>query len=160
MAVDITSVRAFRAFSLVLQGTPPLQVWRYRTRELVAECEGHTRDVRCLAFHPAKELRLLASGGEDGAVRLWQGADEEGPSAPRPRFWGQVLVGSPDGGLLAVVGSDHGLRLFDPGNDEELPVPFPAGGIVKAAFSSDSAWLAASNGRTLYVASTRTPPPA
>ena len=55
--------------------------------------EGHTGDVRGLAFSPAGSL--LATCGEDGTVRLWD------YSADPPRV--QVLGPGPFGGAVRAV---------------------------------------------------------
>ncbi|RKU33732.1 hypothetical protein C6499_00930 [Candidatus Poribacteria bacterium] len=57
---------------LVIGGTWPeqrIQVWDVETRELIVEFSGHKSDVESLAFSP--DSRLLASGGFDGVIYLW-----------------------------------------------------------------------------------------
>ena len=46
-----------------------IELWEFETGE-VGRLEGHSKRVRCLAFSPTDDV-LLASGGEDQKVRLW-----------------------------------------------------------------------------------------
>lgn len=57
---------------LVIGGTWPeqrIQIWNVETRELIVELSGHKSDVESFAFSP--DCRLLASGGFDGVIYLW-----------------------------------------------------------------------------------------
>jgi WD40 repeat protein/transcriptional regulator with XRE-family HTH domain len=114
------------------------------------------RAVYTVAFSPAGHL--LASGGSDGTVRLWDVAD---PEHLRPL--GRLLTGdagtvetvafTPDGHMLASSYSDGGIRLWDVA-DPAHPRPFGPPKIVSTgiaysvAFSPDGHTLASgsSNG--------------
>jgi WD40 repeat protein len=58
---------------------PAVQLWDVATGHLVARLEGHAGNVRCLAYSP--DGTLLASGGHDRTVRLWDVARYR-PSVP------------------------------------------------------------------------------
>jgi WD40 repeat protein len=82
---------------------------------LLATLKGHTGQVWSAAFAPGG--KVLATGGTDGAVRLWDLTD---PAVPRPL--GQPLQGqrgvtsvafAPGGKVLATGGEDRTVRLWD-----------------------------------------------
>jgi WD40 repeat protein len=117
---------------------------------------GSSNTVFAVAF--SSDGRTLASGGSDGAVRLWNVAD---PAHPRPL--GQPLTSgrnipvvavafSPAGRTLASGGSDGTVRLWnvaDPAHPQPLGQPLTTtnGNIVYAvAFSPDGRTLASGNG--------------
>ena len=60
---------------------------------------GHTGTVYCLSFHPL--LDILASGSEDGKIKLWDVETEECLVTMRGHLQGvQGLVWSSDGKVL------------------------------------------------------------
>ena len=100
-----------------------------------------------MSFHPRE--RILASGGMDGLVRLW---DLRGPAAPRPvgepvpahEEGVRAIAFSPDGALLATSGSDRTVRLWRIVNSELVPAGDPGqheGSVAGVAFSPDGRQL-------------------
>lgn len=46
-----------------------VHLWKTQTGEHLATLQGHQGDVNCLAFN--RDDTLLATGGDDGTIRLW-----------------------------------------------------------------------------------------
>jgi RNA polymerase sigma factor (sigma-70 family) len=120
-----------------------------------APAPAHRDGVKGLAFRP--DGGLLASSGDDGAVRLWAarrgwekvGEHQQGHKLDDVRF-------SPDGALLAC-GSPEGMKVFDVASLES-PKATPIilahleGDHRKLAFSADGQLLAVNQGRSILLA--------
>jgi WD40 repeat protein/serine/threonine protein kinase len=111
---------------------------------------GHTEKIQSVAF--ASEGRLLATGGDDGSVRLWSagtGRMTNHFTGHTGRVWSVAFA--PDGRTLASGGADGVVRLWDTGslpNRTTLPTA-AVSSRVGAAVSPDSRWLATLDDREL-----------
>jgi WD40 repeat protein len=57
------------ALSNVHESTHRLLVWEWQSETYVLKQQGHFYDVNALAYSP--DGQLIATGGEDGKVKLW-----------------------------------------------------------------------------------------
>ncbi|MFJ8163096.1 WD40 repeat domain-containing serine/threonine protein kinase [Streptomyces sp. NPDC096136] len=108
----------------------------------------HTDAVGSVAFSP--DGRLLASGGSDRTVRLWDLAAGSG-SSPFPARAATVtcVAFSPDGKVLASAGLDRSIALADVGRRSDRAGLKASAGVLSAAFSPDGTLLADADDRTV-----------
>ncbi len=80
--------------------------------EFVIEDGGHTATVGNVTFSP--DGRTIATGSDDGTIRVWRVEDGKCLRVLRGHGGNVHVVYSPDGNLLASVGSDadYGVRLW------------------------------------------------
>ncbi|MFB7280633.1 WD40 repeat domain-containing serine/threonine protein kinase [Streptomyces hydrogenans] len=105
---------------------------------------GPADTVRTLAFSP--DGRLLAAGGHDTRVQLWE--LDDGAQTPARVFEGHegavyALCFSPDGRALAAAGQDGTTRVWDVATGRATAVlNDPHGAVHAVAFAPDGATLA------------------
>ncbi|MCA9985206.1 MAG: hypothetical protein KDE59_12955 [Anaerolineales bacterium] len=113
-------------------------------RFLTRAWDAHDTDITRLAYAPAGQL--VASGGLDGQVRLWDVAGGGPLGRAMAGNEGRVLglAFSSDGARLAVTGEFAGIRLFDVAT--QTLIAELSGGhefwVHAVAFSPDDKWLA------------------
>lgn len=136
---------------------------------------GFTGAVHTVAFRSGPGAALLAAGGADGSVRLWDLADPGHPLAYAQPLTGAAgpvfgLAFTPDGARLVAGSQDRSTRVWDvpaPGSAPAAPAVIggapaapdgPASYVNAVACSPDGQWLAtgsADNQVRLYDARTR-----
>jgi WD40 repeat protein len=123
-----------------------LWTWEPDTGRRCLTLRGHTSGIQCLAFSP--ERHLLASGGDDSTVRLWDTATGRQRAVMYSRHRHDVihcLAFAPDGKTIAT-GSHTAvtIRLWDPSTVRERAslVGHASGGVAALAYSPDGRILA------------------
>jgi hypothetical protein len=120
-------------------------VWDVATGKPVFRLEGHGGGVKAAAYAP--DGKTLATGGNDGTVRLWDTATgKELRHFEEHKGAVESVAFSPDGRRLASGGQDGVARLWRLGTDDKPEALAPVNAwLLGVAFSPD--------GRTLITAS-------
>lgn len=132
-----------------------VSIWGMPTLQPIGDLRGHDRSALTLAWHPRRNE--LATGGQDGVVRLWGlNASAERAVCPvgEPGSWVEHLAWSPDGRFLAAS-AGRSLRIWsvDAASNPQLVAEVPAhkttvsalswlpngGGVVSSCYGG--AWL-------------------
>ncbi|WP_413797053.1 WD40 repeat domain-containing protein [Streptomyces iranensis] len=123
---------------------------------------GHSSTIRSVAFSP--DGALLATGGGDRTVRLWDPHTRAAVGEPLTGHTGAVyaVAFSPDGALLATGADDRTVRLWD--RHTRTPIGDPLAShtstVRSVAFSPDGSLLATASGdRTVRFWNPRTRAP-
>ena len=115
-------------------------LWDVSTRQLRFTLKRHTSTIEALAFTP--DGKILASGGKDGTIRLWNTSTGN----QTVRFSSDLntaLTFSTDGKILASIYDDKRIKLWDINTGRELiTLKGNIGYSYALAFSADSKILA------------------
>src|SRR4051812_2412704 len=117
-----------------------------------ATLKGHRDGVLSLAMAPAAS-GIVATGGGDGTVRLWDVARQSQKAVLKGHTDRVLAVAwSPDGALLASGGADRTIIIWNPQSGEQIARLKNIARPVRAlAFSSDSKRMAAGIDTEIYV---------
>jgi WD40 repeat protein len=111
---------------------------------LITFLHDHTAGVMSVDFSP--DGQLLASGGADGTIILWDVAARQSLDQPLISHTGGVLsvAFSPDGQKLAVGGDDNVITLWNVTDGQPIGQPFTGhtNWVMSVAFSPDGQTLA------------------
>ena len=158
----ISGVYAFTDDKIAIGGWDgKIQIWDIRTGKKVFTLGGHAdlptqpfpsrlpspplqyqKQILALAFSP--DGAMLASGGKDNTVRLWNNASDSEPIVLQKHTgWTNVLAFSPDRKILASGSTDKTVQLWD--TTTGAPIATLTGhlnGINALGFSPDGTTLA------------------
>lgn len=123
----------------------------------IRRLEGHTDVVTDLAFSP--DGKFLASGGNDGRLRVWRMADgAQAGSATSPSEFETLVAYSPKGGLIASTvtlgdyAGDGDIRLWKaPGAQADKVMEANVWGIAALDFAPNANLVIGSAGNYLLV---------
>ena len=128
-----------------------IKIWNITSGLPIFTLTGHVGAVNSVAFSPVSKSILLASGGADGTVRLWNWVDDQAP--PQVSVFAHLgapihtLAFSPSDMELAVGGDDKLVRVYDLAtNQTKYTFTEHTGAIYSLAFSADGTMLVSTDG--------------
>lgn len=150
---SLTDIAFAQQDSLMLASTGAegtVAIWNAKTGALDCRLMGHIGCVTCVSISPAND-ELLATGGEDHTVRLWDLHDIEPGSmiskASREKASGYNLahftLKGHEGGITAVRFCGDGRLLASSSKDCEIRIwnPSSKAPTLNAKFSAHEAWV-------------------
>jgi len=81
----------------------PVTIYKSADGTKIHQLPGHDNGTNCLAWRPQDSGSLLATGGQDGKIKLWDAAaGQHTGSAELGNAWVEHLNWRPDGSILAA----------------------------------------------------------
>ena len=132
--------------TLEVAGPAAVGIWNLTNRATIAaQPLADVTGGRSVAFSP--DGTTVATGGDDGNVRLWDAATQQEIGAPMSSDLKPVeaVAFSPDGTKVAAASSDGTVQLWNAATQQEAGTTMAAGSaaVSALAFSPDGKFLAA-----------------
>ena len=123
-----------------------IYLWRVPDGKLLHVLQGHTADVSSVVLSP--DGQLLASGGHDHTVRLWQVSDASSWRVLNHSAPVLSVAFSPDGEILAVGTLDNEVYLWRIEDGKLLDIWAHSAPVLSIAFSPAGHTLVSAEART------------